>query len=297
VSRIDEALRRARALDAGPAPEPEQTPFVPSWSVDSAAPDLHAVPATPSAAIPVGSPMLTAVDGPGLPRLNRRFEERLVSSSRCDSAMVEQYRRLAGTLHTAQQTSGLRLILVTSAMPGDGKTLTAVNLASVLADSYKRRVLLVDADLRRPSIGEVFDVSGSVGLSAALKATTDQKLAVIPLTENLTLLPAGQPDPDPLGGLTSPRMKRILDEAVEQFDWVILDGPPTGPLAETNLLAQMVQGTILVIRAGQTQHPAIQRAVDGLGRDRILGVVLNGVTNLPKDHYTYYGRENAAPGT
>jgi protein-tyrosine kinase len=296
VTRIDEALRRAKGLNAGPAVEPEQTPFVPSWSVDSAALDPHTVPAS-SGTVATGGSLLTAIDGSGLPRLNRRFEERLASSSRCDGALVEQYRRLAGTLHTAQQTSGLRLILVTSAMPGDGKTLTAVNLATVLADSYKRRVLLVDADLRRPSIGEVFDVAGCVGLSAALKAPTDQKLAVIPLTENLTLLPAGNPDPDPIGGLTSPRMKRILDDAVEQFDWVILDGPPTGPLAETSLLAQMVQGTIFVIRAGQTQHPAVQRAIDGLGRERILGAVLNGVTNLPKDHYTYYGRETAAPRT
>jgi protein-tyrosine kinase len=294
VTRIDEALRRARALDAGPTADPEPTPFVPSWAIDSAAPDLHASPGTAPAAAHSGS-VLTPLEGPGLPRLNRRFEERLASSSNCDPVMVEQYRRLAGTLHTAQRTSGLRLILVTSAQPGDGKTLTAVNLATVLSDSYKRRVLLVDADLRRPSIGDVFDVSGSVGLSAALKAPTDQKLAVIPLSDNLTLLPAGHPDPDPLGGLTSPRMRRILDDAVEQFDWVILDGPPTGPLAETSLLAQMVQGTILVIRAGQTQHASVQRAVDGLGRERILGVVLNAVTNLPKDHYTYYGRETTAP--
>ncbi len=158
------------------------------------------------------------------------------------AGLLEQFRRLAGTLQNARAASGIRRVLVSSASAGEGKTLTAINLALVLSDSSPPRVLLIDADLRRPSISQVVDVTGSVGLSAALKADGDQKLAVIPLSPTLTLLPAGLADPDPLSGLTSPRMRRILDEASTRFDWIIVDGPPVGPLADANQLAQITDG-------------------------------------------------------
>ena len=129
------------------------------------------------------------------------------------SAAVEQYRKLAATLHLANVEQELKVIMVTSAVPGDGKTLTAANLALTLSESYRRRVLLVDADLRRPSLYDIFQLPNMAGLTDWLKASSQRKLPVVRVSEYLTFLPAGRPDPDPIGGLTSDRMCRLLKDA------------------------------------------------------------------------------------
>lgn len=225
---------------------------------------------------------------PAIHGFSGKWRERLAIDSSADRALLEQFRRLAATLHQGQTTNGLRSLMVTSAAPGDGKTMTALNLALVLSESYRRRVLLIDADLRRPAIANIADVTTSLGLSEALKARSEQKLAILQLTPRLTLLPAGRPDPDPLGGLTSPRMRRILQEAEARFDWVILDVPPVGPMADATLLGEMVDGTLFVVRAGRTQYPIVKKAIEALGRERILGVVLNGCETISSQHYDRY---------
>ena len=184
--------------------------------------------------------------------------------------------------------------MVTSAAAGDGKTLTAVNLALVLAESYGYRVLLVDADLRRPSIPSVVDLADGCGLSEALRATTEQKVALVPITSRLTLLPAGQPIANSIEALTSPRMRQILDEATTRFDWVILDAPPVGPAADARLLTALVGGTLFVIHAGQSQYPEVQKAIDTIGREQILGVVLNGVEGSRDEGYYGVARRDSA---
>lgn len=239
-----------------------------------------------------GSTELLMVSRPAISvkGFSSEWRERLASAPEGNPALIEQFRRLAGTLHNAQTASEIRLLMVTSATPDDGKTLTAVNLALVLSESYRRRVLLVDADLRRPSIPHVVDLSQGVGLSENLRAGTEQKLALVQLSPTLTLLPAGQPIPDPIGALTSSRMRHILAEAAARFDWVILDAPPVGQSADASLLTEMVHGTLFVIRAGQTQHPHVVKALEVIGRQRILGVVLNGVEEMP--HQPYYERDS-----
>lgn len=289
MSRIDEALQRAAGRGGTiPLERGQSEVFVSPWGAP--APVEHA-----SSPAPEPPTILMRAEGSSLPTISERWSERLASSTNCDAMLLEQFRRLAGTLHNAQMASGIRTVMITSVNPREGKTLTAINLAVVLSESYGRRVLLIDADLRRPSIGDVVDVTGSVGLSATLKARQDQKLAVIPLSPTLTLLPAGPPDPDPLSGLTSPRMKRILDEAAARFDWVILDGPPTAPLADTGPLSKMVEGTLFVIRAGVTPHAAAQRAIDAIGRERILGIVLNGATLDTSVEYSSYYYKAGSP--
>jgi capsular exopolysaccharide synthesis family protein len=199
--------------------------------------------------------------------------------------LVEQFRRLAATLHHEHQTNGLKSLMITSASPSDGKTLTAINLALVLADSYRYSVLLVDADLRRPSIQSVLELSDGNGLSEALRAPDDQPLALMPITPALTLLPAGQPIANSIEALTSPRMQQIMEEAAERFDWVLLDSPPVGSVTDARLLSRMVGGTLFVIRAGKTGYPEVQHAIDSIGREQILGVVLNAVESVPRDSY------------
>lgn len=323
MSRIDEALRRTGQAAPDAPKGGGQGVFVSAWPQDEAAPptvrpfeprrpepareDQPAyAPEATHVPEPKHAPEPLRLAEPARPidagrspvALSRQWRERLAIAPEANPVLVEQYRRLAATLHHAQSGSGIRVIMLTSAAADDGKTLTAVNLALVLSESYRRRVLLIDADLRRPSLGDVADVTNAAGLSEALKSQTEQKLGILQVTPTLMLLPAGRPDPDPMSGLTSPRMRHILEEAAGRFDWVILDAPPMGPLADASLLAQMVDGAVFVVRAGRTQCPAVQRAIDALGRERILGVVLNGVHDLPREQYAYsYGppAETAQP--
>jgi protein-tyrosine kinase len=288
MSRIDEALRRAgvnspAALREGGGGSTFSSPW--TFGPEPVQPAGAAPPRTRSLPDP------SHVANPSSWRFREfspEWRDRLVVSSSVEPVLVEEFRRLAATLHHAQTTNGLKAVMVTSAASGDGKTMTSVNLALVLSGSYGRRVLLIDADLRRPSIQSLSQLPDSPGLSDALKATGEQKLATVPLTDNLVLLPAGRAQADPMSALTSPRMKPILEEAEERFDWVIVDAPPVGPVADATLLAERIGAIIFVIRAGQTPYPEAQRAIETLGRERILGVVLNGVTDARQGD-AYYG--------
>jgi len=203
----------------------------------------------------------------------------------------EQYRRLAATLHHAQEDTGLKVVMIASAVVGEGKTLTASNLALTLSESYRRTVLLIDGDLRRPALHVVFNLDAPYGLSEGLLSVVEQKLPLYRVSPRLTILPAGTPISDPMAGLTSNRMRRVIQEARAAFDWVIVDTPPVGLLPDANLLATMADGTLLVVRAGSTPYHQVTRAIDALNRDRLLGVVLNSAainTNGSHNYYTYY---------
>jgi capsular exopolysaccharide synthesis family protein len=201
----------------------------------------------------------------------------------------EQYRRLAASLHHSQESTGFKVMMIASAAVGEGKTLTAANLALTLSESYHRTVLLIDADLRRPSLHAVFKTSGSPGLSEGLAAVGDEKISLRTISPRLTLLPAGAPNSDPMAVLTSARMRRLIDEARQAFDWVIIDTPPVGLLTDASLLAAMVDGTVLVVQAGATQFDLVRRAVDTIGQGRIHGVVLNRASTQGHEYGYGYG--------
>ena len=270
---------------------PEQTEFAPAWAVSPTEEEAKRKPVSNGIARPsVGHVSdRNAAPTPGMISFSSEWRERLAGSAQGDPALTEQFRRLAATLHHAQQANGLRSVMVTSASPGDGKTLTAINLAIVLAESYRYNVLLIDADLRRPSIPNIAELGEGSGLSEVLRASTEQKLALVPITSRLTLLPAGQPVSNSIEALTSPRMRQILEEANTRFDWVVLDAPPVGLTSDARLLTSFVGGAIFVIHAGKSQYPAVQKGIDLLGREHIIGVVLNGVEDAGGEEYTYYG--------
>ena len=284
MSRIDEALQRTKALRDDAATNASQSNFVAAWPIGTPAGSTSSpveagtLASAPAARAPSVGPALG---------FSSEWRQRLASAPDGDPALVEQFRRLAATLHHAQRANGIRSVMVTSAQPGDGKTLTAINLAIVLAESYRYNVLLMDADLRRPSIPSVVELQQGTGLSEALRSSSQQKLALVPLTPRLTLLPAGQPIANSIEALTSPRMRLILEEAASRFDWVVLDAPPVGQTADARLLAELVEGTLFVIHAGKTQHGDVQKAIDALGREQILGIVLNGVDTDHAEGYYY----------
>jgi capsular exopolysaccharide synthesis family protein len=211
--------------------------------------------------------------------------------------LAEQYRRLGAALHHLQLQTGARTLMVTSAVASEGKTLTSTNLALTLSHSYQRRVLLIDADLRRPSIHEILRLPNSVGLSDSLRHPERGALRFHTISPNLFALTAGRPDSDPMAGLVSDTMNRILVDAAQQFDWVIVDTPPVAMLPDANLLAAMIDTALLVVGAHSTPYPIVRRAVEAIGEQRILGVVLNRMTAADMvAGYNYYGYGHYAYG-
>lgn len=317
MSRIESALNRARAeqeMAPGVGVVPEGTPeaelFVGPWEVDveqiGTAPAKQLPPPVETLAVGAKEGLPAAPQEPSTvlalspaPRswhFREDTVEKLVNAQGLEAAALEQYRRLAAKLHQAQLDRQMKTVMVVSAVPSEGKSLTSLNLALTLSRSYKRRVLLIDADLRRPSLHEMCGLQIERGLQeAVLSPAADGELAsAYQLTENLALLPAGRPTNDPLGVLTSPRMHAILAEARRTFDWVIVDTAPMAALSDATMLKGVVDGALLVVSAGKTPYELVDRAVQALGRDHILGVVLNGVESQEIDaaygYANYYGR-------
>jgi protein-tyrosine kinase len=301
MGRIDEALRRAGAAAAGGAapraavvrPEADD-PFTSPWETDEHT-SLHAAPASLEAPVPPVA-RRAAENRPHAAVVARRpvdvsaddeCRRRLAAAEATDPLLVEQFRRLAATLIQTQRTATLKVVMIASAAPEEGKTLTALNLALVLSESFRRRVLLIDADLRRPKLTELANITVD-GLGDVVKAIEPRKAPLVPVTDTLTLLPAGRPDPDPMSGLTSPKMQQLLQEAGATFDWVIVDTPPIGAAPDATLLCAMADAAVLVVRAEQTAVDAVQQAIDAIGRDRIIGVVLNGVDRHTVPSYGDY---------
>ena len=231
--------------------------------------------------------------------IEARLAGKLVVDQTMSHASREQYRRLAAVLHHAQISTGMKVVMIASAVVGEGKSLTASNLSLTLSESYERRVLLMDADLRRPSLHTIFNVQTVPGLSDALVATEQGRLPLHRVSERLTLLPAGRPSSDPMAGLTSRRMQELLEEARETFDWIVIDTPPVALMTDANLLAAMADAALLVVKAGTTPYQMTERAIEALGRERLLGAVLNRATDLDdhgsKYYNYYYGRSAEAP--
>ena len=221
-------------------------------------------------------------------RIDHRLAEKIVADEKMSPISREQYRRIAGVLLDAQGTSGLRVVMVASAVPGEGKTLTAANLALTLSESYRRRVLLIDADLRKPTVHEVFRLHTATGLIEGLEGGKAGKLVVRQVSPHLAVLPAGRPTTDPMAALTSQRMRQLLDEAKTAFDWVIIDTPPLMLLPDAHLLSSLVDGAVLVVKARSTPHAAVKRTAEIIGRDRILGVVLNQADARDQSQYGSY---------
>ncbi len=239
-----------------------------------------------------GAPAVAAP--PAAPRSGEGASGKLVTDPGIPAKSVEQYRRLAATLHEMQLQHSIKTVMVSSAVPGEGKTLTAANLALTLAHSYRRRVMLIDADLRRPAIHTVFSLANTAGLGDGLRRE-GEPLPVVQVTDRLTVLPAGRPDRNPTAGLTSDRMRVIIDQAARQFDWVILDSPPVGLLVDAKLMASMVDGVVLVIGAGSTDYQLTQRAIAEVGRERIIGAVLNRASAVEDSASDYYDDYYLAP--
>jgi len=332
MGRMQDAMRRAaveesvsarQATATSPLPD-EQFPPEPAAGTDAdGAVGLEAEPESPAPATPIDTDELrsatgeageadeagSTVIGPDEPAATdgplAHFDPSLVAKVVVDAKMApasrEQYRRLAAVLHHAQEANGLKVVMIASAAAGEGKSLTAANLALTLSESYRRTVLLIDGDLRRPALHTFFGLESGPGLSEALDSPDESSLTLYDLSPRLTLMPAGRPTSDPMAGLTSVRMRALIAEARERFGWVIIDTPPVGVLSDANLLSAMVDGVLLIIKADSTPYQLVQRAVETLGAERVLGTVLNRVSEASLHstygyYYSYYASPRADAG-
>ena len=209
---------------------------------------------------------------------------------------AEAFRSLRTALAFSNSDGKRKVILVTSSQPLEGKTTTACNIAIALALGGER-VLLIDADLRRPSVPKALGVEPGVGLSHLLTGQAAPRDAIRRLDhENLWLMTAGQTPPNPSELLSSERMKTLLNANNGWFDWVVVDAPPVLAVTDAVLLAPLTSGVAFVVRSEMTPQRHVKRALDTLmsGKPRLLGIVLNGV-DLERNKYyysRYYGYEH-----
>jgi protein-tyrosine kinase len=208
------------------------------------------------------------------------------------AAISEQYRTIRTNIQFSSVDESIRTILVTSSGPEEGKSTTVANLAVVFAQQGKK-ALLIDADLRKPTVHYTFQLDNTAGLTNVLtKQTQLQKAAVTTLVDNLSVLSSGPIPPNPAELLGSKAMDDMLEAALEQFDIVIFDTPPVLAVTDAQILANKCDGTILVVGSGKTQiEPAVKSKELLLSsKGKLLGVVLNRKNAKDSQYYYYYGR-------
>ena len=256
----DRTTRATALVDPPVAPRDEPAPFT--------SPTEPFAPAEPSWApdTPVGgiiNDLLVAATDPG-------------------SAAAEQYRLLRTKLEGEARRT--QLLLVTSPRIGDGKTTTSANLALTMAQEFQQKVVLVEADLRRPRLAEQFGVRGEPGLADVLVGAAALEDSLVPVPgHHLYLLPAGPAAARSTELLASPVMQRVIAALRARFNRIVLDTAPAA-MADTHVLARLADGVLVVVRSGITPRPALERTLAGIDRQKLLGIVLNEVEDAPDDY-------------
>jgi len=198
------------------------------------------------------------------------------------SFVAEQFRTLRARLDSIAAERPVRTIAVASAMPGEGKTTAAINLALVTSMSVGRRILLVDCDLRRPKIHQALNLRPEFGLAEVLIDQCPLERALIKVEgTNLEVLPVRGTPTNPSELLASDRMRALVEELARSYDQVIFDTPPTLALPDAKTVSELADGLVMVVRADATPQEDVQAALDILDRRRVLGLVLNGSETDP----------------
>ncbi|MEO6392720.1 MAG: CpsD/CapB family tyrosine-protein kinase [Pyrinomonadaceae bacterium] len=243
------------------------------------------------------------VDAVGSPRAVRfvsqdinpaRVEPHLVAITQPRSAYCEEYRSLRTHVLHSNRTGKSQAIVVTSAGMGEGKSLTALNLAWLLAQTDGCRALIIDADLRHPCLTDYLGLDPCVGLSDMLQEKVRLEQAVMRLEPSgLHLMTGGEARDDVAELLSGPRFTNILNQARQAFDYIIIDAPPLGIFTDATLLINQADAAMLVVRSGKTKYSLVNRLLDTLPRDRMLGVVVNrSQQQLPENNYYYQRRDS-----
>ena len=217
------------------------------------------------------------------------INRRRISLLQPNSYVAEQFRALRGRIDALGSEGKLRSIMVSSAMPGEGKTTAAVNLGIVTGLSLDRRVLLVDCDLRRPAIHRAFGIQPATGLAEVLDGKADPEQAIVRVEgANLDVLPVRGRPQNPSELLGSPRMVEMMKNLETRYDRIFLDTPAALGLPDARSVSEICDGVVLVVRAGRTRQEDAETVLEVLGRQRVLGIVLNGA-EIDQARYGYSG--------
>ena len=218
-----------------------------------------------------------------------RVEPHLVAISQPRSAYCEHFRSLRTRVLQAGERLQMRAFVITSSGVGEGKTLTALNLAWLLAQSEGLRCLIIDSDLRQPCATDYLGIDAPLGLSEVLGGEISLQQAIVRLDPaGLFLLPGGRAREDVAELLSGPTFARVITEARRMFDYIIIDAPPLGIFTDANVLISRADGALLVVRAGKTKYSHIDKLLEQLPRERVLGVVLNRTEEQPDSSSYYY---------
>lgn len=238
------------------------------------------------------------------------LDDKLVSFFAPSSMVTEQFRRLRTHIIKPNTPATTKTIMITSAMPGEGKSLVSINLAVIIALELHSHALLVDCDLRNPSISRLFGLHEEKGLSNYLLGEAEiPDLLIKTAVDKLTIIPAGPLQENPVELIGSEKMKNLIKELKTRYEdrYIILDSSPILATTEPTVLNQMADGIILVIKSGETARETIEQAIRSLDKNKIIGVVLNNIEFKTKaliqkhfgskyQYYDYrYARQNPEP--
>jgi capsular exopolysaccharide synthesis family protein len=215
-------------------------------------------------------------------------QSRVVCVTDKDSLAAEKFRFLGVRLRQLQQTRPLKKVLITSTIPQEGKSMVAANLACTLARRTHQKTLLVDGDLRRPSIARLFGLGKTPGLSEWLQGERTPMTSIYRLEEaGLWVLPAGNSPRNPLEAMQSGRLAGLMEQLTSWFDWVIIDSPPVLPLADTSVWMRMADGVLLVARQGTSEREHLKRGIEALEPTKLLGAIVNCSAKSAQSDYYY----------
>ena len=212
---------------------------------------------------------------------------RLVYFSEPNGLAAENFRFLGVRLRQLQQKRVLKKVLITSTIPQEGKSLVAANLACTLA-RRGHKVLLLDGDLRRPTLGKLFGLGEIPGISEWLQRQGEPTRCIYQLDDTrLWILPAGNSPQNALELMQSGKLAGLMQKLTAWFDWIIIDSPPLLPLGDTSIWMRVADGALLVVRQGVTERKLLKKGLEALDRSKLLGTVLNGSTKTAHSDYYY----------
>jgi capsular exopolysaccharide synthesis family protein len=220
-----------------------------------------------------------------------RVEPHLVAFTQPRSAYCEQFRSLRTRVLHAGERKKMQAFVVTSSGVAEGKTLTALNLAWLLAQTDGVRALLIDSDLRQPCATDYLGIERPIGLSEVLAGEATLEETIVRLEPaGLHLLPGGLPRDDVAELLSGPKFGKVLSDVRRMFNYIIIDAPPLGIFTDATVLINRADGALLVVRSGKTRYAVVDRLLEQLPRERMLGVILNRTDEQLNESNYYYQR-------
>jgi capsular exopolysaccharide synthesis family protein len=222
---------------------------------------------------------------------SRPKSSRLVSLGDCDSPATEAFHLLGVRLRNLRRERELKSLLITSTIPKEGKSVVASNLACTLGSGARQKVLLVDGDVRRPMQSEIFGLAQVPGLCNYLLGKRSLTACLYHLPKaGIWILPAGNNQGDFRAMIQSPRLPNLMASLNSWFDWIVIDSPPVLPMVDTSLWARFVDGILLVTRNGTTRKRKLQKGLEALDPNKLIGALLNASKSTRDGYDYYYGR-------